>query len=660
MDSLVTNGPIDRPWSEMPPPGGETGAMQQAAFVKAMQAAAQAEGGGSSPEPSADAPTKTSPTDKRPEGDTRSAQEIIDGDPTLKNLGNQSDVKDNLKKQVGDFETDPDAAYRASAVLQHIKSSATSGGKERSGDVTNNGKIEGFTKDGDARRGTEAGLLQDFGRQGYSILKDDQKLDTTNDEHVKQDGTNLDNIEFVGHKITKGISDAAGWFSDRLNELPGPLKSFLGPLHIASEAVSGGMNVANTAINGGDVERAGKDMASGVLNVGANIVKGVGELAGETLGKVPGVGKFIAAGAETMTTAVAGSLNVADTAIQGGDTKAAAEEMGYDTAQTAVESAVGVADPTGVVSGKAGEEFRGAVDKNGDSTYGDQGGEGGSPVGDLGAEALAGSLGDFGGPSRKKGASGDGGSPKGGVSEDKDGGTTDRSPPKRTAEDAGLPDRADDPKASKPDISTNGTYGDREKEKERLEIQTGSGTHQSEHVVGYSVLHGGDRRNNRPTENAMPAYHEQTGPHRAHAGTGSSSNPTGDRADRTGWPSSADYRNDQRAAMQDPIARRDGTSVSNAVQLNQLGYGQQRDHEMRQTSSRPPADSKADNSYNNMIRNDPPIAHTIPGTGPGTGPATDRLGPRGQAEAVLARETQVTGRYPTPEREAEVRKMFGV
>lgn len=650
MDSPVTNGPIDRLWSEMPPPGDETGAMQQAAFAKTMQAAAQEQsgGGGSSPEPSADAPTKPSPTDKRPEGDTRSAQEIIDGDPTLRNLGNQSGVKDNLKKQVGDFETDPDAAYRASAVLQHIKSSATSGGEERSGEVTNNGKIEGFTKDGDARHGTEAGLLQDFGRQGYSILKDDQKLDTTNDEHVKQDGTNMDNAEFVGHKITKGISDATGWISDKLNDLPGPLKSFLGPLHIMSEAVSGGMNVANTAINGGDVGQAGKDMASGLLNAGANIVKGMGELAGETVGKVPGVGKIISAGAETMATAVAGSLNVADTAVQGGDAKAAAEEMGYDTAQTAVESAVGVVDPTGVVSGKAGEEFRGAVDKNGNSSYGDGGG---SPMD------------DFGGPSRKKGkggASGDGGSPKGGVSEDKGGVTTDRSPPKRTAEDAGLPDRTDDAKASKPDISTNGTYGDREKEKDRLGIQTGSGTHESEHVVGYSVLHGGNRRDNGPTENAMPAYHEQKGPHRAHAGTGSSSNPTGDRADRTGWPSSADYRNDQRAAMQDPIARRDGTSVSNAVQLNQTGYGQQRDHEARQTGSRPPADSKADDSYNNMVRNDPPIAHTIPGTGPGAGPVTDRLGPRGQAEAMLARETQVTGRYPTPEREAEVRKMFGV
>jgi len=92
--------------------------------------------------------------DKWADGGTRSAKDIIDGDPTLKNLGNQSRVKDNLKKQVGNFDNDPDGAYRASQVLQHIKQSKTSDGKDRSGDVT---------KDGDARHGTEAGLLQDFG-----------------------------------------------------------------------------------------------------------------------------------------------------------------------------------------------------------------------------------------------------------------------------------------------------------------------------------------------------------------------------------------------------------------------------------------------------------------------------------------------------------------
>ena len=227
------------------------------------QAPAGAPGGPDAPggQPAGDpnAPPKLSADDKRPDGDTRSAKDIVDGDPTLKNLGNQSGVKDNLKKQVGDFDHDPDAAYRASQVLQHIKQSKTSDGKDRSGDVTKGGKIEGFTKDGDARHGTEAGLLQDFGKNGYSALQDNQKLDKTNDKHVKQDGTNMDNTTFAGHEIAHGLSQATGWTGKQLDKLPGPLKAFLGPLHMTTAAISGGLNVADTALTGGDTKQAGKD-----------------------------------------------------------------------------------------------------------------------------------------------------------------------------------------------------------------------------------------------------------------------------------------------------------------------------------------------------------------------------------------------------------------
>lgn len=61
------------------------------------------------------------PDTRRPSGDFRSAQQIIDDNPLLKNLGNQSGVKDKLRERVGDFEHDPDAAYRASRVLEHIE-----------------------------------------------------------------------------------------------------------------------------------------------------------------------------------------------------------------------------------------------------------------------------------------------------------------------------------------------------------------------------------------------------------------------------------------------------------------------------------------------------------------------------------------------------------
>ncbi|MHC8326683.1 hypothetical protein [Pseudomonas sp. LB1P83] len=110
---------------------------------------------------------------KRPEGDTRSAKEIIEDNPLLRYLGNQSDVKDNLKKQVGDFDTNADAAYRASKVLEHVITVDENGKQITGSDAKNrdNDSIEGFTHDKEARHGTEAGRLQDFGKYGYSSLK---------------------------------------------------------------------------------------------------------------------------------------------------------------------------------------------------------------------------------------------------------------------------------------------------------------------------------------------------------------------------------------------------------------------------------------------------------------------------------------------------------
>jgi uncharacterized membrane-anchored protein YjiN (DUF445 family) len=111
---------------------------------------------------------------QRPKDDTRSAQEIIDDSPLLKNLGNQSDVKKMLEDRVGDFTNDPDAAYRATQVLEHIEK-LDEGGNRVAGKDVNNGRVDGFTKGGDAKHGTEAGRLQDFGKYGFSNLKGELK-----------------------------------------------------------------------------------------------------------------------------------------------------------------------------------------------------------------------------------------------------------------------------------------------------------------------------------------------------------------------------------------------------------------------------------------------------------------------------------------------------
>ena len=122
---------------------------------------------------------------ERPENDERSAQDIIDGDPLLKNLGNQSGIKDRLKEQVGDFEKDADAAYRASQVLEYIETHDADGKPITGGDV-GNGSIDGITKDGEARHGTEAGRLQDFGKYGFSSLKAGEVTETSKQDFERK------------------------------------------------------------------------------------------------------------------------------------------------------------------------------------------------------------------------------------------------------------------------------------------------------------------------------------------------------------------------------------------------------------------------------------------------------------------------------------------
>lgn len=130
---------------------------------------------------------------QRPKDDARSAQDIIDGSPLLKNLGNQSGVKDKLRERVGDFEHDADAAYRANQVLEHVERFDENGAR-LAGNAIDNGRVDGFTKGGDARHGTEAGRLQDFGKYGWENLKGElQHVDAAG-----QDGQRREAAEKAG------------------------------------------------------------------------------------------------------------------------------------------------------------------------------------------------------------------------------------------------------------------------------------------------------------------------------------------------------------------------------------------------------------------------------------------------------------------------------
>jgi hypothetical protein len=183
-----------------------------------------------------DCSVKPSADDKRPPGDHRSAQQIIDDNPVLKNLGNQKDIgRENLKKQCGDFEHDPDAAYRAAHVLNYIDNSGTAKGAHR--DNAGDGDIQGLTKSGQARHGTEAGMVKDFGEKGYDSLPaaDANWLPKTKDKKVNEDGSTKSDFKAAmaaaGHALffIPGLSNVLTGFGNSKDgqELKGIFKDGL-------------------------------------------------------------------------------------------------------------------------------------------------------------------------------------------------------------------------------------------------------------------------------------------------------------------------------------------------------------------------------------------------------------------------------------------------
>jgi hypothetical protein len=180
------------------------------AAAPAQVAAAKTE----APAANSEKDTSTKPTEAtgRPKGDTRSADEIIAANPILANLGDQKDInREGAYKQVGDWtannkdpEARADAAYNAARVLNYIDASHGAKGGDR-GEMATNGDLEGITKSGDARHGTPAGNWKDFTEQGYGALKDDHRLDKTNDTHVTEKGGNKDNLPWAAGEAGKAL-----------------------------------------------------------------------------------------------------------------------------------------------------------------------------------------------------------------------------------------------------------------------------------------------------------------------------------------------------------------------------------------------------------------------------------------------------------------------
>lgn len=211
------------------------------------QLTAQSGGTGAGQVRASEHDTSVRPTEEnltgRPPGDNRSAEQILDENPVLKNLGNQKDIKrDQLKERFGDWTAnnpDPksraDAAYNMACVLNSVKGLNDREGGDR-GDVHTNGKIEGITKSGDARHGTEAGVLKDIAEQGLSALPADGNLPQTKDTHVRKDGTNKDNFQWGMGEVGRVLSNIP-----ILKSVLAPMFNNIGEARTLGEVFTGGL-----------------------------------------------------------------------------------------------------------------------------------------------------------------------------------------------------------------------------------------------------------------------------------------------------------------------------------------------------------------------------------------------------------------------------------
>lgn len=148
---------------------------------------------------------------KRPPGDSRTAEQIINDNPILKSLDRQKSISRDLfytvdgepfvmkpktesnifvelaYQTLGDWtannmdpESRADAAYNAARVLNWIDSCLTAQGHSRGKD-SNNGELEGFTQSGFAIDGTPASMWQDFTQEGYGALPYYRRLEPRDD-----------------------------------------------------------------------------------------------------------------------------------------------------------------------------------------------------------------------------------------------------------------------------------------------------------------------------------------------------------------------------------------------------------------------------------------------------------------------------------------------
>lgn len=287
-----------------------------------------------------------------------------DGAKTL-----EGGIKDNLAKKMGDSadqfgrkapdgsstQADRDATYRALQNVSAFKNTPGADGKPIPDDIRHNGNVSGLQPSKEVARGSTLGEMQDWFKGAIDgPQKQLPKGDKVNDQGVETSGA-----QQVGEKILKGLGKVADFFRDAINntigKIPGIGKILSAPMNLIAGGIGDGLKAAGDAAGGhmADAKQDGKDMGHNMLATVSQAADQAGDLIKKTIGKVPGIGKLIAGAAKVGTNLITGAANVGDTALNGGDVKGAAENMGKNAGGALAGAVVGAFDPTGKVEDMA-------------------------------------------------------------------------------------------------------------------------------------------------------------------------------------------------------------------------------------------------------------------------------------------------------------------
>ena len=289
----------------------------------------------------------------------------------LKNLANQTlkgdgakgitgGIEDNLAKKAGgtgagDIGTNKDVTYRALKDLEAFKNEKGANGQDVPDSVRHNGNVSGLQPSHEVARGSTLGEMQDWFKG--AIQGPERQL--PKGDKVDDNGVETSGAQQVGQKILKGLSDIAGFFKkvvdDTIGKIPGIGKILSAPMDLIAGGASDGLKAASDAADGHmiDARQDGKNMAHGLLKTLSDASSQASGLLKETVGRIPGIGKLLAAAGEVGANLEQGALKVADTALEGGNVGDAAKNMGKNLAGAVVGAGIGIVDPTGLVSGAA-------------------------------------------------------------------------------------------------------------------------------------------------------------------------------------------------------------------------------------------------------------------------------------------------------------------